>query len=163
MDRVYTYTEQCYVCGHVPSIGFLYECTQDFKPQVLRELLEKEPLEKGKVAGAEDGKAEDEAERDEEKHEKSSLRLRLSRAGLSESVIAAAMAGHYTKNQLDTLVEQKCELRLTIVDTQQYEIAARVAEMSFTSVSPGKDGEKSLVASDTVSGLTLQYTWKGGV
>ena len=110
MDRVFGRDQQCYVCGHSPSIGFLYQCRQDCNLDSLQDLL-----------SLDDDKIE---------HVKSDLRLQLEDVGLSEAIIVAAENGHYTEAQLTRLQEQKLELRQITIDVQQKsEINQAVAKL----------------------------------
>jgi CRISPR/Cas system-associated protein Cas10 (large subunit of type III CRISPR-Cas system) len=116
MDRVYGHDQLCHVCGHSPSIGFLYECRQDWETQSLRDMLMQDHGE------------------NEIDLAKSDVRLELESLGLSESVIIGAEQGHYTKPQLEMLKIQKKELRQTISDSLQAtyinNAAARLAALA---------------------------------
>lgn len=114
MDRVFGQDQQCYVCGHSPPIGFLYECKQDAESQSLGDLISRKT---SKIVTL-----------------KSELRKELERCGLSESVIITAEGGHYTHQQLGKLKQQKLELRQTITDVQQAnqanDVMSRLAAMA---------------------------------
>ncbi|KAH7067355.1 hypothetical protein BKA63DRAFT_116670 [Paraphoma chrysanthemicola] len=123
MDRIYGRDQQCYVCGREPSIGFLYECKQDFGIQTLHDILEQDDDCQIEVL-------------------KSKTRLQLEWAGLSTSIILTAEKGHYTAEQLEKLKAQKQELRQVISDQLQAShinnAAARLADMA--SAPPSSDG-----------------------
>lgn len=99
MDRVFGRDQQCHVCGRSPSIGFLYQCKQDYDSESLRDLL---PPEEDMIEPV-----------------KSNLRVHLESIGLSESTILNAESGCYTDAQLTKLTEQKLELRQAILDIQE--------------------------------------------
>ncbi|KAH7139124.1 hypothetical protein B0J11DRAFT_588810 [Dendryphion nanum] len=98
MDRLYTRTEVCYVCGHPPSIGFLYVCRQDVNCNSFHTLVHTAK---------------------EKPVRKSSLRQELESIGLSQSVIGAAERGEYTTAQLVKLKTQKLDLKQAISDSIQ--------------------------------------------
>jgi CRISPR/Cas system-associated protein Cas10 (large subunit of type III CRISPR-Cas system) len=100
MDRVYGRDQQCNVCGRPPSIGFLYECRQDYDVATLHDLLAEDDDDLGEVT-------------------KSEVRMQLQWLGLSESVISTAEQGHYTHAQLEKLKAQKKELQQIISDSLQ--------------------------------------------
>ncbi|KAL1797783.1 hypothetical protein ACET3X_004389 [Alternaria dauci] len=134
MDRVFGHDQHCSVCGHSPSIGFLYECRQDHKITTLRTLLSKE--------------------QDRVEPVKSELRQELERIGLSESIIRNAESGHYTAMQLKKLKALKLELQQVISDTRQAteasDIVARLTALAGVTYST--DGTlNSLPATDSVS------------
>lgn len=89
---------RCFVCGQVPSIGFLYECRQDHDPAL-------QPT-------SEIGQDCDDAT-------KSDLCRDLEEAGLSKSIIAAAEQHKYTDEQLEKLKTLKEEMKQVILDTLQ--------------------------------------------
>ncbi|KAF2653835.1 hypothetical protein K491DRAFT_602045, partial [Lophiostoma macrostomum CBS 122681] len=97
MDRIYTRDQQCYVCGHTPSIGFLYVCRQDQHP------LSAVSIEHVSA---------------EEHHDcvQSELHQSLVASGLSASVIETAKRGIYTDDQLQKLKRQRSELKQAIQD-----------------------------------------------
>jgi hypothetical protein len=100
MNRAYGWHQQCDVCGRSPSIGFLYECRQDYDGPSLHDLLAEEDDDSGEVV-------------------KSDVRVQLQWLGLSESIIASAEQGHYTVAQLEKLKTQKTDLRQIISDSLQ--------------------------------------------
>ncbi|KAF1921318.1 hypothetical protein BDU57DRAFT_439305 [Ampelomyces quisqualis] len=118
MDRVYGRDQDCEVCGRPPSIGFLYECRQDWATPSLRDML----------LATRSG--------DETDVVKSDMRLQLEWLGLSESVIRAAEQGHYTPAQVEKLKTQKKDLRETISDSLQAsqinDAAAKLAALDQT-------------------------------
>lgn len=138
MDRVYGRHQECDVCGRPPSIGFLYECRQDWDTQSLRDM----------ILAAED---EDQIE-----PVKSDMRLQLEWLGLSESVIRVAEQGHYTPAQLEKLKTQKKDLRETISDSlQASHINDAAAKLAAIAQAPfNNDGTSNSVArNDTVREL----------
>ncbi|KAL5120023.1 hypothetical protein ACEQ8H_002121 [Pleosporales sp. CAS-2024a] len=100
MDRVYGEHQKCDVCGRPPSLGFLYECRQDWDTQSLHD-----QLATGTDAAA--------------KATRSNTRAELEAIGLSESVIIGAEQGRYTSQQLEKLKTLKKHLRQTISDSLQ--------------------------------------------
>lgn len=138
MDRVYGRDQECEVCGRPPSIGFLYECRQDWPTPSLRDMLQATEVE------------------DETEVVKSDMRLQLEWLGLSESVIRAAEQGHYTPAQIEKLKTQKRDLRETISDSLQ---ASQINDAAATLAAldqepPNNDGSTNSVArKDTVSKL----------
>jgi hypothetical protein len=137
MDRVFGRHQLCAVCGNPPSIGFLYECRQDWETQSLRDLLTN-------------------ADQDDDIEViKSDTRLNLEWLGMSESVILTAEQGDYTQAQLEKLKAQKNELRETISDqlqaSQINDAAARLAALAQPS---NNDGTlQSMPDKDAVSGF----------
>lgn len=133
MDRTYGRDQQCHVCGNPPSIGFLYECRQDFDTESLRDMLL--PKE------------------DRIRVPKSDLRVGLEEAGLSESVILTAEQGDYTAAQLELLKKQKQELKQIIADVLQgSQINNVVARL--TAAPSNHDGTpSSKLTKDAVSSL----------
>lgn len=134
MDRVYGYDQRCCVCGSLASIGFLYQCKQDNKPNSIGGLASKKTTKIGPV--------------------KSNLRKELERSGLSESIITGAENGHYTTQQLQKLKQLKRDLQHTIIDVEQADQAndaiARLMEMTLTPCNTGEDLD-SLPVADAVS------------
>lgn len=99
-------------------MGFLYQCIQDQDTETRHQAILLEDADT--IAPA-----------------KSDLRLRLERAHMSEAIIAAAEAGHYTSAQLDQLVGLKQELQQTILDQLQGSlINEAMAQLSFIAHSP---------------------------
>ncbi|USP81806.1 hypothetical protein yc1106_09080 [Curvularia clavata] len=139
MDRVYGYDQRCCVCGSLSSIGFLYQCKQDNKPNSIVGL---ESQKTGKIGPV-----------------KSNLRKELERSGLSESVITGAESGHYTTQQLQKLKQLKRDLRHTIIDVEQADQAndaiARLMEMSLTPCKTGDDLDSLAIVDKAVSGCTF--------
>lgn len=135
MDRIHGSELLCYVCGREPSIGFLYECRQDYSSPSLHDLLG-------------DG---------EPPQAKSPLRSELEDVGLSESVIRTAEQGQYSPLQLDTLKAQKQDLKQIIEDTLQgnqiNHMAARLAALS--SAPSNNDGALNSKAKNAVSTSSL--------
>jgi CRISPR/Cas system-associated protein Cas10 (large subunit of type III CRISPR-Cas system) len=157
MDRVFGRHQLCDVCGRPPSIGFLYECRQDWETQSLRDLLTNDALD------------------DCNDVVKSDMRLNLEWLGMSQSVILTAEQGHYTTAQLEKLKAQKKELTEVISDqlqaSQINDAAARLAALAQTpsnnngtlNSSPEKDAVSRprglLVAvTDTIVGSTNVHT-----
>jgi hypothetical protein len=138
MDRVFGRHQLCHVCGNSPSIGFLYECRQDWETQPLRDLLTKDDQD------------------DDIGVIKSDTRLNLEWLGMSESVILTAEQGHYTEAQLEKLKAQKKELREIISDqlqaSQINDAAARLAALVQTP-SDNDGTSNSLQEKNAVSGL----------
>ncbi|KAF3053896.1 hypothetical protein E8E11_011707 [Didymella keratinophila] len=136
MDRIYGRDLQCYVCGREPSIGFLYECRQDYSSPSLHDLL----------AEPEDA---------EPPRPKSPLRSELEKIGLSESVIRTAEQGRYSPMQLETLKAQKQDLKQVIEDrlqgSQINDMAARLAALSAPSNNDGTMNSKAKNAVSTSS------------
>ncbi|KAJ4331035.1 hypothetical protein N0V87_009493 [Didymella glomerata] len=135
MDRIYGRGLQCYVCGREPSIGFLYECRQDYCSPSLHDLLE-------------DG---------ETPRPKSPLRSELEVIGLSESIIRTAEQGQYSSMQLETLKGQKQDLKQIIEDTLQgNQITDMVARLAALSPAPtNNDGTMNSKAKNAVSTSSL--------
>ncbi|KAJ4402548.1 hypothetical protein N0V91_007086 [Didymella pomorum] len=134
MDRIYGRDLQCYVCGREPSIGFLYECRQDYSSPSLHNLLE---------------------DQQEIARPKSPLRSELEEIGLSESVIRTAEHGHYSPMHLETLKAQKQDLKQIIEDTVQgsqiNDMVARLAALSAPSNNDGTMNSKAKTAVSTSS------------
>jgi hypothetical protein len=138
MDRVYGRKQQCHVCGHPPSMGFLYECRQDCDAKSLRNLILEGDEDENHVEAA-----------------KSDMRLQLEWLGLSESIITTAELGDYTAVQLETLKGQKKDLRQIISDSLQVtHINHAVAKLAAIAQTPSSyDGaHSSTMNKDTVSG-----------
>lgn len=142
MDRIYGRDQQCYVCGRVPSIGFLYECRQDCSSPSLHDSLQGEET------------AEDNC------RPSPSLRSELEDIGLSESVIRTAEQGNYTATQLNLLKTQKMELKQVIEDTAQgSQINDAVAKLAaFTRKSPDDDDTVNSKTKGAVSDLYFCWT-----
>lgn len=143
MDRVFGRHQLCDLCGRSPSIGFLYECRQDWETQSLCDLLIGD---------------------DDDEHievVKSDARLNLEWLGMSESVIHTAEQGYYTKAQLEKLKTQKKELREIISDQLQAshinDAAARLAALA--QAPSNNDGTlSSTFEKDAVSGFEKLLT-----
>ncbi|KAF2705954.1 hypothetical protein K504DRAFT_471389 [Pleomassaria siparia CBS 279.74] len=103
MDRVYDRDQRCFVCGHSPSVGFLYVCRQDCRPV---------PPAPDSQQGHDQGIVKENAGRSE-------LRRELEEIGLSESVIRTAERGEYNTTQLNKLKALKLDLKQAIEDTLQ--------------------------------------------
>jgi hypothetical protein len=103
MDRLYTRDDICYVCGRVPSLGFLYVCRQDNDGR-----SHPPPL---------DINSDDAF--DSDGNTKSELRQELEGIGLSEWIITSAERGEYTPAQLEKLKAQKLNVYQTIYDIIQ--------------------------------------------
>lgn len=116
MDRVFGQHQQCDICGRPPSIGFLYECRQDWETQSLHDVLMEDLGDDG------------------EEVVKSSVRLQMEALEFSESIIRAAENGQYTDAQLEKIKAQKTELRQIISDSLQASqinsAAAKLAAMA---------------------------------
>jgi CRISPR/Cas system-associated protein Cas10 (large subunit of type III CRISPR-Cas system) len=136
MDRVYGRDQSCDVCGRQPSIGFLYECRQDYDVPSLRDLLAEDDDDLSEVA-------------------KSDMRVQLQWLGLSESVILTAEQGHYTPAQLEKLKTQKKELQDIISNSLQgshiNNASARLDALAQTP-SNHDSASSSTVVKTTVSG-----------
>jgi hypothetical protein len=145
MDRIYGRDQQCYVCGREPSIGFLYECRQDYNPPSLHDLL----------LGLE-GK--------EVFQMKTTLRSELEDIGLSESVIRAAQQGYYTTSQLATLKTQKENLKQIIADSiKGRQVNDAVAKLAASVKAPSNnDGALNSTTKGTVSTSPLTITQQCG-
>lgn len=89
MDRVYG-ENNCSVCRKIPSLGFLYTCKQDYQPR------SQEPLTE----------VVDEYAPDESDYFDVMARLATS-LRMSPSVISQIRRGHYSFDQVDTLIKQK--------------------------------------------------------
>ncbi|KAF3037216.1 hypothetical protein E8E12_004474 [Didymella heteroderae] len=144
MDRIYGGAQQCFVCGREPSIGFLYECRQDYSSASLYDLL----------AAPEDG---------EPQRPKSPLRCELENAGLSESIIRTAEQGQYSSAQLETLKAQKQDLKQIIEDSiQGRQINDVVAKLTaFASTPSNNDGAIHSKVKDAVSTSSLWDLMEG--
>ncbi|CAI6302803.1 unnamed protein product [Periconia digitata] len=90
----------CSLCGRVPSIGFLYECRQDWDFGSPYQGIHPEKTL-------------------EEVGPKSKTRQELERIGLSESIIIAAECGQYTDAQLNHLKKLKLSLNESVSSISQ--------------------------------------------
>lgn len=137
MDRVYGRHLQCYVCGREPSIGFLYECRQDYSSPSLHDLLSV-PEDEGPAPP------------------KSPLRSELEDVGLSESVIRTAEQGQYSYAQLEILKAQKQDLKQIIEDSiQGSQINDVVARLAAFAAPSNNDGTMNSKFRDAVSTSSL--------
>lgn len=143
MDRVFGRHQECDVCGRPPSIGFLYECRQDWETQSLHDALMED------------------LNLDEEDAVKSDVRLQLEVLGFSESIIRAAEEGHYTDAQLEKIKAQKTELRQTISDSlQASQINSAAAKLAAMANAPSNnDGASdSILGKEAVSEFEKLFT-----
>lgn len=102
MDKLFGADEPCHMCNRIPTIGFIYACQQDSRHQHDTEMPRspKSPKMMTKI-----------------KNRRAPNELEL--LGFSESVIKAAAAGHYTKQQLQKLKAQKKAVADIIVQALQ--------------------------------------------
>lgn len=111
MDRHYGWDQYCDNCGHPPSLGFLYVCSQDAQPSTYT-------CTHTSNLGHEVPEA----------NSSTSLRAELERYGFSESIIRQAEDGVYTEGQLEYLKQQKVHLREVVQDQENRALTARLAE-----------------------------------
>lgn len=145
MDRVFGRHQECDVCGRRPSIGFLYECRQDWETQSLHDALMEDLGQ----------------DQDEDDPVKSDVRMQLESLGFSESIIRAAEEGHYTDAQLEKIKAQKKELRQTISDSlQASQINSAAAKLAAMANAPfNNDGvSDSILGKEAVSGFEKLFT-----
>ncbi|KAH7384384.1 hypothetical protein DE146DRAFT_681396 [Phaeosphaeria sp. MPI-PUGE-AT-0046c] len=140
MDRVFGRHQQCDVCGRPPSIGFLYECRQDWETQSLHDALA-EDMDEGKEVV------------------KSGVRLQLESLGFSESIICAAEQGHYTDVQLEKIIEQKKDLRQIISDSlQASQINSAAAKLAAMAHAPSNnDGACDSILGKAATDIDVIY------
>lgn len=97
MDKVFGTDYQCQVCGRVPSLGWIYVCSQD-SALSYADVKARKKLRKivNRIAPNE-----------------------LDLLGFDKSVVKAAAEGFYTDKQLETLKSQKAKVKAVIEATQR--------------------------------------------
>jgi len=103
MDKLFGTDEACHMCNRIPSIGFIYACQQDNPQHQHAPELPKSPKSRNRATKVKNRKAPNE----------------LEMLGFGESVVKAAAAGHYTKQQLQKLKAQKRAVADTVVKALQ--------------------------------------------
>jgi len=103
MDKLFGTDEACHMCNRIPSIGFIYACQQDSPRHQHGPELPKSPKSPKRITKVKGRRAPNE----------------LELLGFSESVVKAAAAGHYTKQQIQKLKAQRTAVTDTVVKALQ--------------------------------------------
>lgn len=103
MDKLFGTDEACHMCNRIPGIGFIYACQQDSPRHQHGLELPKSPKSPKRI------------KKMKGRHAPNELEL----LGFSESVVKAAAAGHYTKQQIQKLKAQRNAVTETIVKALQ--------------------------------------------